>query len=279
MVEHDVARAGVEGHHPAPVGVGELAIGDAADVQGENGADFAEGDEIEELHERRARSAERVFYGAELRHDRRVADRRDDRGFGDLQPARVGSVEPAADDVFVVGEELHALLIRGLLIDRLAVEADHGQILRRDAGLAHQRTRRFGIERSGDIVQPAEFEDRKLVFERGEHLVGDLLRPGDRLARDEARPLQQAVFADGDIHQHDVDAVERRPAVQAKRKHASSRCRRRRGANRTPRLARVRTYVLNRRSAYDSAARGSSAHDSRSCRSARRIRRRRSHRR
>jgi hypothetical protein len=165
-----------------------------------------------------------VFDGPELRHDSRVASRRHNGRLGNLQPTGIGPVEPPADKVLVIRKLFHASLISGFLIDGLPIKADDGQILGRDARLAHQRPGGFGIEHPGDIVQPTEFEDGKLVFKRREHLIGDLLRPRDRLARNEARTLQQAVFADRDINQHDVHAVERRPAVQAKRKHVSSVC-------------------------------------------------------
>jgi len=104
----------------------------------------------------------------------------------------------------------------------LPVEAYDSEILRRRAGLTHQRTSGFGIKRSRDIVQPAQFEDREFVLESGEHLFGNLLRPIDRLTRYEAWELQQAVMPDFDVDQHGVDAVERRPAIQTERQHVSS---------------------------------------------------------
>jgi hypothetical protein len=94
VIEHDIARPCVERHHAATVRVGQLAVRDAADVEGENRPDLAEDYEIEELHQRRARAAERMLDRVEPRHDGRVAGRGHDRRFCDLQPARIGAAEP-----------------------------------------------------------------------------------------------------------------------------------------------------------------------------------------
>ena len=138
-----------------------------------------------------AGSAKRVLHGPELRHYGRVASRRHNRGLGNLQSTRVGAVEPPANEILVIREQLHARVIGRLLIDGLPVESDDGQILRRGAGLPHERTSGLGIQRSGDIVQPTKFENKELVSERSEHLIGYFLGPRYRLPRNKPRPPQQ----------------------------------------------------------------------------------------
>src|ERR1700756_1408611 len=49
VVQHDIARPRIEGHHFRSIFVSKLAVGDAADIQGENGTNVAEGDIIEIL--------------------------------------------------------------------------------------------------------------------------------------------------------------------------------------------------------------------------------------
>jgi hypothetical protein len=89
--------------------------------------------------------------------------------------------------------------------------------LGRCLGLAHERPCGLRIEGARDIVEPAELEDRELVLEGRQHLVGDALRPIDGIPGDEARTLQQAVISQVDVDQNCVNAVERRTAVEAKR--------------------------------------------------------------
>src|SRR5208337_1916647 len=78
------------------------------------------------------------------------------------------------------------------------------------------------VEGARDVVEPAELEDRELVLEGRQDLVGDALRPIDGFPGDEARALQQPVFSDVDVDQNGVDAVERRTAVETERQHLSS---------------------------------------------------------
>jgi hypothetical protein len=91
--------------------------------------------------------------------------------------------------------------------------------LGRCLGLAHERPCGLRIEGARDIVEPAELEDRELVLEGRQHLVGDALRPIDGIPGDEARTLQQAVISQVDVDQNCVNAVKRRTAVEAKRQH------------------------------------------------------------
>ena len=135
-------------------------------------------------------AAERVLDGAELGHDRRVAVSGHDRRFGNLQPAWEWPAEAPADEVLVQGERCHARRIGGLLIDRLPVEADDRGASGARLRFAHQRPRLKG---ACDIIQWAKLEDRELVFEGRQHLVGDTLRPIDRSPGDEVRALQDTV--------------------------------------------------------------------------------------
>jgi hypothetical protein len=60
----------------------------------------------------------------ELRHDCRLAGRGHDRGFCNLQPTRIGAVQPPADEILVGGEGGHPRLVGGLLVHGLPIEAD-----------------------------------------------------------------------------------------------------------------------------------------------------------
>src|SRR5690242_3767579 len=73
VVDHDVAGTGVEGHHLAAVSVGELAIGNPPNVEGENRANVAERDIIEILHQRCTGATKGMVHGAELGDDRYLA--------------------------------------------------------------------------------------------------------------------------------------------------------------------------------------------------------------
>jgi hypothetical protein len=207
MIDHDVTGAGIEGHHPAAVRMRQLAVGYTADIEGQNGADVAKGHVVQILHQRCAGSAQRMIHRSEMGHDMRVTLRRHDGGLADLKAAAIWPVEPARDQVLAVIIVAQQVMNRRLLINGLAVEADHLDVTRPQVVLAHEGAGRLGVNGAGEIVEPGQFKQADLVLERFENHVGHGVRPLIGITANEFGSCGIAIGARLDLDQHHIDPV------------------------------------------------------------------------
>ena len=99
-----------------------------------------------------------MIHGPELADDRRLVCLRHDRLFTDLQSTRAGAIKPARYQVFPVIVVAQQMMDGWFLIDGLAVVTDHFNIAGIELGFTHQGARRFGIDGTGQIIEPVEIE-------------------------------------------------------------------------------------------------------------------------
>src|SRR5687768_4925069 len=160
MVDHDIARAGIKGHHLASVFIGELEVSDAAYIKGHGRAVVAKCDEVEVLHQWRSRASEGMVERSELRDGVDVGQSRNDTRLGDEEAARIPAFHPLVDEAYAAAENKVFLLlpIRWLLINGLPVVANDINVSRGDASLGQQRVGGFRVESTGGVVKASHVE-------------------------------------------------------------------------------------------------------------------------
>ena len=96
---------------------------------------------------------------------------------------------------------------RGLLINGLAIEADHLDITRLQVVLAHEGAGRLRVNGAGEIVEPGQFKQADLVLEGFENHLGHGVRPLIGIAANEFGSRGIAIGARIDLDQHHIDSV------------------------------------------------------------------------
>lgn len=120
LIDHDIARTAIECAHLGTISAGDMAVRDASDVQSRGWLVVAE-QHVKVLHQRSARTLQRMVYATELRYDWGIGQHGNHTRFTDLQTTGISVLGPHLVEWRGCIVLLHLIMFRRFLVNGLAV--------------------------------------------------------------------------------------------------------------------------------------------------------------